>query len=198
MMGIHEGQKELFNYEVDLDRRVRRDNPLRAVREQVDFSWVRDEVAHHYGYNGNESVDPVVILKLLFMLFFDNVKSERELMRVVTERLDYLWFLGFGLDDEIPDHSVLSKARARWGREAFERLFVRTVAQAVRAGLVDDGKIHGDSSLLDADAARESILNVDRRSCLRRCAVPTQRRSISWRASSPATTRKRFTSKRSV
>jgi transposase len=38
MMGIHEGQKELFNYQVDLDRRVRRDHPLRAVREQVDFS----------------------------------------------------------------------------------------------------------------------------------------------------------------
>ena len=146
---------------MDWDRRVRRDNPLRAVREQVDFTWVRDEVAPCYGYNGNESVDPVVILKLLFLLFFDSVKSERERMRVIPERLDYLWFLGFGLDDEIPDHSVLSKARTRWGREIFERLFVRTVGQAVRAGLVDGSKIHVDSSLVDADAARESILQVD-------------------------------------
>jgi hypothetical protein len=47
------------------------------VREKINFSWVRDEVAHHHGYNGNESVDPVVILKLLFLLFLDNVKSER-------------------------------------------------------------------------------------------------------------------------
>jgi transposase len=161
MMGIHEGQKELFDYRVDLDRRVRRDNPLRAVRKQVDFTWVRAEVAPCYGYDGNESVDPVVILKLLFLLFFDSVKSERELMRVFPERLDYLWFLGFGLDDEIPDHSVLSKARTRWCREAFEWLFVRTVGQAVRAGLVDGSKIHVDSSLVDADAARESILQVD-------------------------------------
>jgi transposase len=120
MMGIQENQPEMFSYQVNLERRVRANNPLRAIQERVDFAWVRDEVGHHYGYNGNESTDPVVILKLLFLLFLDNVKSERELMRIVPERLDYLWFLGYGLDDEIPDHSVLSKARARWGRDTFE------------------------------------------------------------------------------
>jgi transposase len=121
MMGQHEGQKALFSYQVDLDRRVRADHPLRAVRSAVDFGFVRPEVARFYGYNGNESVDPAVILKLMFLLFWDGIRSERELMRMLPERLDYLWFLGFGLDDEIPDHSVLSKARARWGREASKR-----------------------------------------------------------------------------
>jgi IS5 family transposase len=101
-------------------------------------------------------VDPEVILKLLFLLFLDNVKSERELMRIVPERLDYLWFLGYGLEDEIPDHSVLSKARSRWGRETFERFFVRTVGQCVRLGLVEGKKLHIDSTLVDADANRES------------------------------------------
>ena len=56
-------------------------------------------------------------------------------MEVIGERLDYLWFLDYGLDDEVPNHSVLSKARARWGKEVFESLFVRTVAQCVEAGL---------------------------------------------------------------
>ena|ERR1700678_988553 len=132
MMGIQDAHVQLFNYSVNLEKRARRDNPLRAVQQRVDFNWVRDEVAHCYGDNGNESVDPVVILKLLFLLFFDAVKSERELMRIVPERLDYLWFLGYGLDDEIPDHSVLSKARVRWGREVFERLFVRPDGLSVR------------------------------------------------------------------
>jgi transposase len=44
-----------------------------------------------YGRNGNESVDPEIILKWMFLLFLDNVKSERELMRMIPERLDYLW-----------------------------------------------------------------------------------------------------------
>lgn len=95
---------------------------------------------------------------MMFLLFFDDVTSERELMNVIAERLDYLWFLGYGLDDSIPDHSVLSKARARWGKEVFERLFVRTVRQCVAAGLVDGGKLHVDASLVDADASKESVI----------------------------------------
>jgi len=43
----------------------------------------------------------------------DDISSERELMRMLPYRLDYLWFLGLGLDDAVPDHSVLSKARRR-------------------------------------------------------------------------------------
>lgn len=158
MMGLHDGQKEMFSYQVDLDRRIRADHPLRAIRTRIDFSFVRQEVAHCYGYNGQVSVDPEVILKLMFLLFLDNVKSERELMRMLPERLDYLWFLGFGLDDDIPDHSVLSKARARWGQEVFESLFVRTVQQCIDAGLVDGTKLHMDGSLIDANASRDTVV----------------------------------------
>ena len=50
---------------------------------------------------------PEVILKMMFLLFFDDMKSERELMEVIGERLDYLWFLDYGLEEKIPDHSVL-------------------------------------------------------------------------------------------
>ena len=158
MMGEHTLQKELFSYGVDLDRRVRSDHPLRQIRAVVDFSFVRQEVARCYGRNGQVSVDPEVILKLMFLLFLDNVKSERELMRMLPERLDYLWFLGFGLDDEVPDHSVLSKARARWGQPVFESLFVRTVRQCVEAGLVDGTKLHLDGSLIKANASKDSVL----------------------------------------
>jgi transposase len=67
-------------------------------------------------------VPPEVILRMMLLLFLDDIRSERELMRIIPERLDYLWFLGYGLDDEIPDHSVLSKARKRWGQEVFVSL----------------------------------------------------------------------------
>jgi transposase len=158
MMGSQQPQKELFSYQIDLDRRVRSENPLRRIRDTIDFTFVRAEVAALYGTNGNESVDPAVILKMMFLLFFDNVASERELMRVIPERLDYLWFLGYELDAVIPHHSVLSKARARWGAEAFEKFFVRTVGQCVAAGLVDGTKIHVDSSLNEANAACDSVV----------------------------------------
>ena len=127
MMGQHYGQRELFSYGVDLERRVRTDHPLRRVEALIDFAFARAAVAHTYGGNGNVSIDPVVLLKLMFLLFHENVRSERELVRRLPERLEWLWFLGYGLDDDAPNHSVLSKARARWGGELFEELFVRTV-----------------------------------------------------------------------
>jgi transposase len=77
-----------------------------------------------------------ILMKLLILLFLDQVESERELLRQVPLRIDYLWFLGYGLEDSIPHHSVLSKARARWGEEVFRRLFTRVVQQCVAAGLV--------------------------------------------------------------
>ena len=148
----------MFSYRIDLDKRVRLDHPLRRIAEQIDFSFVRQEVAGFYGKKGNESVDPVIILKMIFLLFYDDVASERDLMKIIAERLDYMWFLGYGLDDEIPNHSVLSKARKRWGPEVFEGFFVRTVLQCVEAGLVDGKKIHVDSSLIDANASKDSVL----------------------------------------
>src|SRR5437764_8144814 len=158
MMGTHQPQEELFSYQVNLDKRVRADHPLRQVATAVDFTFVRAEVASRYGRNGNESVDPAILMKMMFLLFYDNVASERELVNIIPERLDYLWFLGYGLDDEIPNHSVLSKARARWGQEVFQSLFVRTIAQCVEAGLVDGKKLYVDSSLIDADAARGAVI----------------------------------------
>ena len=113
MIGTQQSEAQLFSYAVNLEKRVRASHPLRQVKSAIDFSFVREEVAHCYGRKGNESVPPEVILKMMFLLFFDDIKSERELMELIGERLDYLWFLDYGLDEKVPDHSVLSKARAR-------------------------------------------------------------------------------------
>lgn len=179
MMGQHDAQKELFSYGVDLDRRVRADHPLRRVGAMIDFTFARAAVAHTYGENGHVSVDPVVLLKLRFLLFHENVRSERELVRRLPERLDWLWFLGYSLDDAAPNHSVLSKARARWGGALFEELFVRTVRQCVEAGLVDGAKVHVDGSLIDADASRDSAVQADPATIARiRAAYGAQERKL--------------------
>jgi transposase len=158
MMGIHQPQEQLFSYGINLEHRVRRDHPLRRVAQVLDFTFVRAEVAQFYGPNGNEGVDPIILVKLMFLLFWDDVPSERELLERLPERLDYLWFLGYNLDEATPNHSVLSKARRRWGAEVFAQIFRRTVQQCVEAGLVDGKKIHVDASLIDAHASKDAVL----------------------------------------
>src|ERR1035438_5537945 len=137
MMGTQSSRRQpaLFSYHIDLEHRLGADHLLRKVSATLDLSFVIPAVCHCYGRSGNVSLDPQVIIKLLLLLFLYDIPSERELMEQVRARLDFLWFLGFDLDTEIPDHSVLSKARARWGSEVFEQLFVQTVDQCVQAGL---------------------------------------------------------------
>ena len=108
-------QLKLFYHHVNLEQRVPQNHILRKVHEKIDFDFIYHEVRDTYGLNGNVSVPPPVILKIMLLLILYNVRSERELMSTIPLRLDWLWFLGYDIDDEIPHHSVLSKARARWG-----------------------------------------------------------------------------------
>ena len=122
MMGERDPQKQLWSYQVNLDKRVRSDQPLRRTNETLELDFVRREVAKFWGSKGNVSENPVVFMKMMLLLFFDNVRSERELMRIIPERLDYMWFLGYGLEGTVPNDSVLSKARNRWSQEVFVAL----------------------------------------------------------------------------
>ena len=154
-----ESQPKLFFYGFNLEQRVSPNHILRKIREKIDFDFIYDEVKDSYGDKGNVSVPPPVILKMILLLILYNVRSERELMNTIPLRLDWLWFLGYDLESEIPDHSVLSKARARWGVRAFKVLFERIVWQCVEAGLVDGNKLFVDTSLIDADASNNSVVD---------------------------------------
>jgi transposase len=160
MMGYQEPSLEnLFLYGIILEHRVREDHPLRKITEVIDFDFIYKTVEKKYGTNGNVSIPPPVILKLMLLLILYNFRSEKKLMETLPERLDWLWFLGYTLEPPIPDHSVLSKARKRWGKEIFQHFFERVVVQCVNKGLVDGTKIFMDASLIDADASNNSVID---------------------------------------
>lgn len=69
-------------------------------------------------------------------------------------RLDWLWFCEMDLDATIPNHSVLSKARRRWGIELFEAIFNRVLECCQSEGLIDGSVLHVDSTLLKPSASK--------------------------------------------
>ncbi len=160
MMGTQPSgrQPALFSYHVDLERRVSSDHLLRRITAVLDLSFVLPTVGPCYGRSGHLSLDPRLIVKMMLLLFLYNIPSERELMEQIRVRLDFLWFLGLDLDTPIPDHSVLSKARTRWGKELFGKLFMQTVSQCVGAGLVDGRLLHIDSTMVKANAHKDSVV----------------------------------------
>lgn len=158
MMGkSQQVEGKLFYHGFSLERRLPGDHVLRKVKQLVDFNFIRSRVEHLYGIKGHVSVDPAVIIKLMFLLFYYDIKSERALMEQLPLRLDWLWFCGWDLDDQTPDHSVLSKARRRWGQDAFADFFTVVLGQCIDAGLVDGTTIHIDSSMIDANASKDSL-----------------------------------------
>jgi len=150
-------EPKLFYHGVSLERRIPKDHPLRRIKQLIDFTFVRTEVECLYGKNGNESIDPAAVLKLIFLLFYENIKSERALASQLPLRLDRLWFCDYDIDDVTPNHSVISKARSRWGVDVFAGFFENVLNQCIEAGLVDGQTIHVDSSTIDANADKNRL-----------------------------------------
>ena len=68
-------------------------------------------------------------------MFFEGIRSERHLMRLVADRLSVRWYLGYNLDESLPDHSSLTRIRTRYGLDIFRRFFEAIVEQCQQAGL---------------------------------------------------------------
>lgn len=88
-----------------LEDLVPADNFYRQVERSIDFSFVRELAAAFYSNIGRTSVDPVVFFKLQLIAFFEGIRSERKLMEMVNLNLAHRWFIGYDLDELVPDHS---------------------------------------------------------------------------------------------
>ena len=114
---------------VSLEELVPPDHFYRHLERTLDLSFVRQFVQETYASKGRPSIDPVVFFKLQLVMFFEGIRSERQLMWHVADRLSVLWYLGYDLDEPLPDHSSLTRIRERYGVEVFRRFFDAIVEQ---------------------------------------------------------------------
>ena len=157
MMGIKERNFRPLPDDLSLEAMVPKDNFYRRLQERIDLSFVRELVLPLYASGGRHSIDPVVFFKLELVLFFENMGSERQLMEVVADRLSLRWYLGYDLDERLPDHSSLTKIRERYGLRVFRRFFERIVQMCLEAGLVRGEELFFDSTKVEAAAAVDSL-----------------------------------------
>jgi hypothetical protein len=107
---------------------------------------------------GRPSIDPVVFFKLQLIMFFEGIRSERQLMETVNLNLAHRWYLGYDLDQAVPDHSSLNKIRQRYGLETFQRFFEQIVELCIEAGLVWGEEVYLDSTKVKANASTDGLL----------------------------------------
>jgi transposase len=121
---------------VSLEELVPADHFYRHLDRMLDRSFVRDLVQDCYAASGRPSGDPVVFFRLQLVMFFEGIRSEHLLLRLVADRLSVLWYLGCNLDEPLSDHSSLTRIRTRYGLAVFRRFFGAIVEPCQHAGLV--------------------------------------------------------------
>ncbi len=142
---------------VSLEELVPQDHFYRHLERSLDLSFVREFVQQTYAGGGRPSIDPVVFFKLQLVMFFEGIRSERQLMRHAEDRLSVRWYLGYDLDESLPDHSSLTRIRTRYGVEVFRRFFEAIVDQCQQAGLVWGKELYADATKVQANAALSSM-----------------------------------------
>ena len=149
-------KREQFQQEMTLlpplETLIPEDYPLRRLHRVLDLSFVHEAVRDRYCQeNGRPSIDPEVVLRLFVLQALMGIRSVRELMREVHLHLGYRWFIGYRLDEPLPDHSTLSRALDRFGDEVFNHLFERSIAQCRASGLIEGRVLHVDATTIRAD-----------------------------------------------
>ena len=95
MRGSDKRPRELFSY-VDLEKRVRLDHPLRAIRALTDpaLGALSGDFAALYSGLGRPSIAPEMLLRAMLLQAFYSVRSERQLMERLEFDLLFRWFVG--------------------------------------------------------------------------------------------------------
>src|SRR6266700_5711645 len=143
--------------QISLEELVPHDHFYRHIEKSLDLTFVRELVQQTYAVVGRPSIDPIVFFKLQLVMFFEDIRSERLLMRHAADRLSVLWYLGYDLGEPLPDHSSLTRIRERYGVEIFRRFFEQIVEQCQQAGLIWGKELSIDATKVEANASLDSL-----------------------------------------
>lgn len=163
MRGSDERTGSLFSY-VDLEARVRKDHPLRAIRVLVNdtLAAMEREFEALYAGIGRPSIAPEKLLRAMLLQAFYSVRSERLLMERLEFDLLFRWFVGIDVDEPAWDHSTFSKNRDRLLDGAVAARFLATLmAQPKVKRLLSTDHFSVDGTLIQAWASMKSFKPVD-------------------------------------
>jgi transposase len=164
MHGSDDRSGSLFSY-VDLEARVRRDHPLRTIREIANAALA--DLSKEFGVLypprlGRFSIPPERLLRAMFLQAFYGIRSERQLMERIEFDLLFRWFVGLGVDDAAWDHSSFSNNRDRLLEGEIAAKFLAAVtAQPQVKRLLSSDHFSVDGTLLEAWASIKSVRRKD-------------------------------------
>ena len=164
MRGSDDCSGSLFSY-VDVESRIRRDHPLRRIREIANaaLSALDGDFEELYPRRlGRPSIPPERLLRAMLLQVFYGLRSERQLMERIEFDLLFRWFIGLGIDEAVWDHSSFSTNRDRLLRGEIAAKFLRAIlAQPKVKRLISSDHFSVDGTLIEAWASIKSFRRKD-------------------------------------
>ena len=157
MRGTDKRSGELFSH-IDLEHRVRRDHPLRPIREMANtaLAALSSDFDGLYSRTGRPSIAPEMLLRAMLLQAFYSIRSERQLMERLEFDLLFRWFVG--VDEPVWDRSSFSTNRDRLlDGEIAAKVLAVVPAQPRVKRLLSSDHFSVDGTLIEAWASMKSF-----------------------------------------
>ena len=97
---------------------------MRRIDRIFDISFVRELTAEFYSQRyGRPSIDLEMYFGMMVIGYLYVVEHDRKLCEEIKYNIADHWYCRLYLDDDVSDHSSLSRIRDRYKQEIFKRFF---------------------------------------------------------------------------
>jgi transposase len=111
--------------------------------------------------SGRPSITPGTYFRMLLLGYFEGIDSERGIAWRAADSLSYRKFLGYGLSEQTPDHSTVSRTRRLYSVETHWAVMKWVLKILRKHGLADAQSVCIDGTSLQANAAMKSLVRRD-------------------------------------
>lgn len=138
--------------EYDVTRRTRKGNFLKQIDQLIDWNPIEKAIAVHYApvsdAAGRPAYSGLLLFKMLLVGIWNGGLSDESVEDMANSNLHVMRFLGLSLEDDVPDHSVLSRFRTRLtAAHAWDRLLARVNEQIQMHDIMVRKGCHVDASI---------------------------------------------------
>jgi transposase len=137
-------------YEVRL--KLRDDDPIKIIFDNIDFSFVYDLLKDKYTSRTYQGYDPVSLFKALLLIYLGEAKSERDLANKLRYDARLCALCEFDSFIKTPTHATFSIFRKKLTEKIFFKIFHQLVARAFTYGIIRGIFTAGDATELWAYA----------------------------------------------
>lgn len=151
---------KIFSTEiVNLDDMIPNNHFLRVIKEHFDWNFVYDEVEKLYSKVGRKSIDPVVLIKIHVLKFLFNEDSLRKTYETLNYNMLYRWFIGYEINEKVPDHSTYSQNYKRkfckLEKDLLQTVFDKVIDLLIKWDCLDMTAVYIDSTHTKAYANKK-------------------------------------------